>query len=271
MKKLIFTLWGSLFMIFLTMNVFSQNLSKIAPQVIIVNLGPKNPHFDESIYPHLSFFYTPQIKAEINSEEEINKSFRISGEPDFLAKAYNEHKIKQYGFLLFDKNGICYTEGSSLTQNFDVAKALCTNGKELADNIKDVMKKGKTATLKKEPLSWGKTHAKIKMRGLGKTSVVKSEFMVGHPFPEDVKVESPDGKKIVLEDVIKQKPALIVFLYIPPTGNLETLDKYYDGDLPKPSKAIQKKYAIDAMYLLMFEAQIFDFNSKKALKEKYGK
>lgn len=78
----------------------AQNLIKMAPQVIVVNLGPKNPHFDESIFPHLHFYYTPGIKAVLPDENAMNHSFEIQGKPGFLVTAVNEKQINEFGFLL---------------------------------------------------------------------------------------------------------------------------------------------------------------------------
>ena len=249
-------------------NAGAQNITKMAPQIIIVNLGKKNPTFDESIYPHLKFFYTPGIKAVITDENQINKNFSVSGQPEFLVKAFNKHHIKQNGFTLFDKNGICYAEGDDFFEKTDIGEASCSNGKTLAENLKNIVKKGKTAKVSQSPIPWDKGNKHLKV-GLNHTDIVKSQFLTGHPFPDDVKVQNSDGKEVVLEEVIKGKPTMVVFMYIPPEGNLETLIKYYKGNDPKPSKAIQKKYVNNVLYLSMLEGQFFKFNPKKALKEKY--
>ena len=249
-------------------SVGAQNIAKMAPQIVIVNLGKKNPTFDETIYPHLKFFYTPGIEAMISDEKEINRDFSISGEPEFLVNAFNRHHIRQNGFMLFDKNGICYAEGDDFFERTDIGEASCSNGKTLAENLKNIVKKGKTAKVSQSPVLWDKGNKHLKV-GFSNTDIVKSQFLTGHPFPDDVKVQTPEGKEVMLEEVIKGKPTMVVFMYIPPEGNLETLVKYYKGKGPKPSKAIQKKYANNVLYLSMLEGQFFKFNPKKALKEKY--
>ena len=266
MKRFIFTFIGVLVVMMLP----AQNLIKMAPQVIVVNLGPKNPHFDESVYPHLHFYYTPDIKAVLADENTMNHSFAIQGQPGFLVQAFNEKQIKEYGFLLFDKNGICYTEGNNLLEDVAVGKAMCSNGKELADNLKEVVKKGKTAKVKAGPLPAGHGHAHLKV-GLRHTSVTKAPYLTGHPFPASVQVETGKGKKVSLESAVKGKPALVIFMYIPPEGALEAIYKFYHGPLSKPSPAVQKKFTKDYLYLSMLEGQFFDFNPKRALKAKYGK
>jgi len=248
----------------------AQNLIKMAPQIVVVNLGPKNPHFDESIYPHLHFYYTPGIHAVLSDEQAMNRKFDIQGEPEFLANAFNGKQIKEFGFLLFDKNGICYTEGNDFLQSMAIAKARCSNGKELGDNVKEVVKKGKNRKVKSGPLPSGHSHLHLKV-GLRHTSVTKAPYLTGHPFPADVQVETPSGKKVSLESVIKGKPTLVTFIYLPPEGALETIYKFYRGPLAKPSPAVQKKFTKDVLYLSMLEGQFFDFNPKKAMKAKYGK
>ncbi len=267
-KNLLFLVW--VLSLLGTGNLAAQNLIKMAPKVVVINLGPKNPHFDESIFPHLQFYYTPEIQADITNENEINGHFKVKGSPEFLVKGFNEGHFKEYNFLLFDKNGVCYTEGGDLLQDVDMGKVVCANGKDLATNLKDLVKKGKTAKVSNKPLKWGKSHTSLKL-GLSKSVITKSAFLTGHSFPDDVMVETADGKKVKLQEVIKGSPTLVMFIYIPPEGNLETMDKYYNGNEPKPSKAIQKKYVKNVLYLSMLEGQFFNFNPKKALKAKYGK
>ncbi len=266
MKKMLFVFWG----LFFTMTLGAQNLIKMAPQIVVVNLGPKNPHFDESIYPHLKFYYLPDLKADLPHPGAINGKFRMEGAPDFFVKAYNDGHIKQYGFMLFDKNGICFTEGNNFLEAIDIGKAMCSNGKSLGDNIKEVVKKGKTAKVKQGPLPWNKSNVSLKV-GLRHSAVVKRAFLTGHSFPAGLKAETPDGKQVGLEKAVKGHPTLVTFVYIPPSGNLETLDKYYRGNAPKPPEPVRKKYVEDVLHLSMLEGQFFNFNPKKALKKKYGK
>ena len=266
MKRIVLTLIAGLMVFTLT----SQNIIKLAPQIIVVNLGPKNPNFDEDIFPHLKFVYTPNIKAVITDENDINKSYQIEGTPEFLTNAFNNKQIKEYGFMLFDKNGICYTEGNDIMQDVDISQTVCSNAKTLGENLKNVVKKGKTAKIKTEPLPEGKPKVHVKI-GFSHTDVTKAPYLTGHPLPDDFILETSQDKEVSLESLIKGKPTLVFFIYIPPKAALQTLNKYYKGSEPKPSKAIQKKYIKDVLYLEMLEGQFFDFNPKKAMKKKYGK
>jgi hypothetical protein len=266
MKKFVFLVAASLF----ALTVAAQNLTKIAPRVVIVNLGPKNPHFDESVFPHLHFYYTPGIRAVLPDENAINHHYEIQGEPQFLVNAFNERQIKEYGFLLFDKNGICYTEGNNLMEDIDIGKDMCSNGKTLEDNLKAVVKKGKTAKISSSPLPSGHGHAHINV-GLRHTSVTKAAYLTGHPFPATVKVVTPSGQTVSLQQIIKGEPTLVMFCYIPPRAAVEAVFKFYHGPDAKPSPAIQKKFSKDVLYFSLLEGQLFKFNPKKALKAKYGK
>jgi hypothetical protein len=264
MKKIALTLLVVLFL----GSVGAQNLVKMAPQIVVINFGPKNPHFDEQVYPHLKFVYTPQLTANYSSGT-LQEKLSLAGSPEFLARAINEGYFKLYGFLLIDQTGNCYTEGANLLENVAVAQSLCANGKTLADNVKDVVKKHKTTRLKTGPLPWGKSHMAVKGLLSRHTAVVHAAFLSGHALP-DFQVTTAEGKSISIRQVIQDKPTMIFFAAIPPTGNVETIYKFYHGPFEKPSKQIQKRFEKLTLYLSMLEGQFFDFNPKKALKKKYA-
>jgi len=246
----------------------AQKMSNMAPQIIVVNFGPKNPHFDEQIYPHLKFLYTPDINVQY-SNGTLKEKINLTGTPQFLARAINEDYFKLYGFLIIDQAGNCYTEGANLFENPAVAKSLCANGKTLSDNVKAVVKKHKTIRLKTGPLPWGKSHIALKGLLSRHTSIVHAAFLSGHALPE-FNVQTADGKSVSIRQVIQGKPSLIFFAAIPPTENVETIYKFYHGPLEKPSKTIQKRFGKLTLYLSVLEGQFFDFNPKKALKQKYA-
>lgn len=246
----------------------AQNLYKMAPQIIVLNFGPKNPHFDEQIYPHLKFLYTPDINVQY-ANGTLKEKINLTGTPQFLARAINEGYFKLYGFLLIDRAGNCYTEGANLVENPAIAKSLCANGKTLSDNVKAIVKKQKTIHPKTGPLPWGKSHIAIKGLLSRHTSIVHAAFLSGHALPA-FNVQTADGKSVSIRQVIQGKPSLIFFAAIPPSGNLETIYKFYHGPLEKPSKNIQKRFEKLTLYFSFLEGQFFDFNPKKALKKKYA-
>jgi hypothetical protein len=241
----------------------------MAPQVVVVNIGPKNPHFDENIYPHLKFFYTPDLKAVLTDKKEMNQHFKVEGEPEFLKKALNLNKINEYGFLLFDKNGVCYTEGGDILGNYEIASVDCSNGKTLGENVKNLVKKGKTTKVSNKPLNWKKEKVPLKIN-LKSNALTKKEFLTGHELPS-FNVETKEGEQVDLSEWIKGKPTLMIFMYIPPDENVEAVYKQYKGDRSGISKAATTKMTKNILYLSMLEGQIFNFNPKKALKEKYSK
>ncbi len=238
----------------------------MAPQIVVINLGPKNPTFDESIFPHLKFLYAPDLKANIKSENDINKHFTVSGEPEFLSKAFNNGKIKEYGFWLFDNKGNCYTEGDGM--DIEIASTECSNGKTLGDNVKAVVKKYKTVSPSNKELDW-KHSGNLKL-SLKASTVVKKPFLTGHPAP-DIELVDGNGNKVNLRSVVDHKPTLVTFIYLPQKGNLNAAYKWYNGPGPRPSKAVINKMSRIYLHLSMIEGQFFNFNPKKALKAKYKK
>jgi len=140
MKKILLSTTLAISIVF---GVKAQKLSKMAPQVVVVNIGAKNPTFNEKQYPNLKFYYSPNLKP-INRDSTltlmdamIDAKYLYEGTPEFLEKIWNKNIINANSFMLFDKNNYCYTQGS-----FNNSK--CVNDKSLADNLKSCVKKDKT-------------------------------------------------------------------------------------------------------------------------------
>lgn len=47
--------------VFILVNVNAQKLSKMAPKVIAIGIGEKNLTFDESMFPDIDIYYTPNL------------------------------------------------------------------------------------------------------------------------------------------------------------------------------------------------------------------
>ena len=94
---------------------------KYKPKVVVVVLGPKNPTFDESRFPDLHFYYTPNLvlKTYKKASKKTNKKAwsaaiglghtagaeandRYTGEPAAIV----ENKIHSGITYLLDKNGV---------------------------------------------------------------------------------------------------------------------------------------------------------------------
>ncbi|NOQ23945.1 MAG: hypothetical protein GQ564_01165 [Bacteroidales bacterium] len=167
--------------------VFAQ-ISKIAPKVVVLGIGEKNPTLDENQYPNLGFYYTPELK---NNIEET-----FSGEPEFLATLWNDKNLKET-FMLFDKNGVCVTQGYRLlSQNNDIGAKLCVDKDNLQNHLKSYVKKGKV----------GKESSK-------EMKLKKSDYMIGYKMPE-FNVTTPSGEEVFFSSIIEGQATLVVFFQI---------------------------------------------------------
>lgn len=95
----------------LTLNSYAQ--PKYDIKVIAVGIGEKNPSFDESKFPNIEFYYTPELisKAEVDETGKavvalLGDGAReiFEGKPDILAKWWDDKDLRSYA-VLFDKNG----------------------------------------------------------------------------------------------------------------------------------------------------------------------
>lgn len=184
---------------------FAQNLTKIVPKIIVIGLGEKNPNFDESQFPDLNFYYTPTLNIDYGSEEMVAAAIKgatnpfykpqpviFSGTPEFITSVNRELESM---FLLFDSEGTCYTIGYNLVK--DIAGAQSANKKNLADNLNDVVKKGKTAKAAKKPYTVGKPHS-----------------LIGNKV-ESFPIQSSDGENMELVDLLGNGATLVVLFHLP--------------------------------------------------------
>lgn len=184
---------------------FAQNLTKIVPKIIVIGLGEKNPNFDESQFPDLNFYYTPTLDIDYGSEEMVAAAIKKATNPFYKAEEVTYAGTPEYitgvkrepanMALLFDSEGTCYTVAYNL--NHDLAGARTNNKKTLADNLNDVVKKGKTAKAAKKPYSKGKPHS-----------------IIGNKI-EDFPIQSLDGENLELGDLLGDKATLVVFFSLP--------------------------------------------------------
>jgi len=171
--------------------LFAQ-ISKIAPKVVILGIGEKNPTLDESQYPNLEFYYT----SALISNATIDDKETFSGEPEFLATLWNDKNMKE-AFMLFDKNGVCVTQGYRiLSQNADIGAKLCVDKDNLQNHLKNYVKKGKE----------GKESSK-------EMKLKKSDFMIGYKMPE-FNVVTPTGEEKSINSILTGQPTLIVFFQL---------------------------------------------------------
>lgn len=186
---------------------FAQKLDKIAPKIVVIGMGEKNPNFDESQFPDLNFYYTPTIDIDYGTEEMVAAAIKkatnpfykpqpvlYSGTPEWIVKT-EENRGAESTFLLFDAEGTCYTIGYNLVK--DVAGARCENKKSLNDNLSDVVKKGKTAKAAKKAYSEGSPHS-----------------LIGNKV-ENFPIQSSAGENIELSDLLGEEATLVVIFHLP--------------------------------------------------------
>ena len=167
--------------------VFAQ-ISKLAPNVVVIGIGEKNATLDENQYPNLKFYYTPELN---NITEET-----FSGKPEFLVTLGNDKNLKET-FMLFDKNGVCVTQGYRLlSQNNDIGAKLCVDKDNLQNHLKTYVKKGKE----------GKESSK-------EMKLKKSDYMIGYKMPE-FNVTTPSGEEVSFSSIVEGQATLIVFFQL---------------------------------------------------------
>ncbi len=203
--------------------VSAQNISKYAPQVILLGIGAKNPSFAETDFPNLKFYYTPEIKLESKAgatgQAIVNMTgaakFVVNGSPEFLVNLWNERGMDK-AFFLFDKNGVCATQGYELTrQGDDIASRNCIDKKTLNDHLVDIVKKGNEAKPAKKEMN-----------------LKKSDFMLGQTMPE-FDVVDVSGNTVSIQSVLENQPTLVVLFHLPADIDINAGKKSFKGDSGK--------------------------------------
>lgn len=237
------------------LGVNAQKLSKMAPRVVVIGIGEKNQSVDESRFPNLNFYYSPNLKAQSsgseasNSLKTLSKTVKVnySGDPEFLETIWNDKEINE-GFMLFDKNGVCFTQGYDINRQGDMAARLCINKKSLLENIKDCVKKEKEAKSSKKEMKFS-----------------KSDFMIGHKLP-DFSLLTPEGKSSSVKDILNGEPCLVLFFNIP--SNIDT-QKAKESGKNKTGKAFARSLlsgAAGASVTSLFEnleSQFFEYDARE--------
>lgn len=197
MKRPLFSLIGILF---LATTLFAIKPVEV-PEIILIGIGAKNPTFNEAQYPHLKFYYTPELAYQQQTGDGSKGAAVLGslvdeilvGSPEFITKVNSAHDILKC-FFVFDKSGVCYTQGYDITRKGDFMKAGCIDDKTLADAFKETIKKEKVAKPSKKEM-------KLK----------KNDFMVGHKMPHS-KVLDASGNEVGTETITESgKPVLVLF------------------------------------------------------------
>lgn len=174
------------------------------PEVVLIGIGAKNPSFNEAQYPHIKFYYTPDLSYKKQTGDGSKGAALLGaiadevlvGTPEYFTTINAEHDLLKCYFL-FDKNGVCYTQGYDITRRGDLMKATGPDDKALADAFKETIKKEKVAKPSKKEM-------KLK----------KSEFMIGYKLP-DCKIVDAQGTEIGTKSITESgKPVLVLFFML---------------------------------------------------------
>ena len=231
--------------------IFSANfliaqIHKYAPEVYLVGVGEKNATLDESKFPNLKFFYTPELiaDAEVSGQEKVN----VSGEPEFLKNLWNDKNMKG-AFMLFDKNGVCVAQGYDIMRQNDIGGRLCADQKSLNDHLISYVKKEKT----------GKESSK-------EMKLKKSDFMVGHKINE-FNVVSLTGEKTGIKTLTESgKPALVIFFQIPKDFDLNAVAENTGKKKGKAFLNAMSQGAAGSKYKRLFvqlESEFFQYDARQ--------
>lgn len=160
------------------------------PKVIMIGIGAKNPTFNEALYPNLNFYYTPGFVIGKKDVLGARKETSLSGDPKFLADINNNGSGLDKQFYVFDKNGLCYTQG----YRFTGIESSSTEKNPLKDTFKDLLKKDKVAKASKK---------EMKMK--------KNDFLLGFKMPE-YNVSEVNGTEVSIKSITEGgEPVIIIF------------------------------------------------------------
>ena len=229
------------------LNFVNAQIHKYAPDVVLIGIGEKNATFNESRYPDLKFYYTPELTIKTPGNRMNNAV--VEGEPEFIQTIWNNKNFKN-GFMLFDKNGVCAAMGYDIMRQKDIGARGCADKKSLNDHLKTYVKKGKTMK---------KSTKEMKLK--------KSNFFVGYEMPE-FKVKNANGEAFSITSITKSgKPTLVIFFHIPANLDLNAGKK---GDYSKSTgksffKAMIKgaKGAKNQRLFPELESEFFQYDARE--------
>jgi hypothetical protein len=244
MKKLLLII----VVLFYTVSVFSE--MKYKPNVVVIFMGEKNPSFDESKYPDLKFYYTPDITLKSSSADD----YKYGGSPQELVKLDVDR-----GTYFFDKDAVFIgnlygvsADGIEKNSVFVThkRKTVVTDGNyyeliTVGDLAKNYIKKGKSTKSVK--------NAKIKK----KDNPDSFRFLHGKKWP-DFNVQDASGKEVAFSSLFENEPLTMVkILY---------LNKDYDLNKGKESGAGKsgKEYAVDVLKTVMGDGMISSLSDIEA-------
>lgn len=253
-------------LIIIALLVFSSTTfagKKVAvPEIIVINMGEKNPQFDESQFPDLKFYYIESIKPEKEATGGAKAAMGLSGvvsqtlvgTPEFLVNWSNATSLENHS-MLFDKNGICVYE-ATLVDN--LLKTQSPANEKLEDALKTYVEKEKDGKLKSNK------EFKINKMKLG----YKNDVMMNIKLPEDFELVDAEGNKIMAKDLIEAgKPTMVVLTNIPYNVDLNSgkeadqsqkSGKQFFNDVAQAAAGEKWKNV-----LIRIESELFDYDARK--------
>ena len=159
--------------------------------VIAINLGPKNPTFDESKFPDIKFFYAPGINWDTN---------KTTGKPTFLADWLNNKGLRPDQAVLLDKNGFGDFECFLMTNTKIEDNKILGDIENMGEALHAVVENGRT--------SGDRTNKEMDL------SMISATY--GHPFP-NFEIVSSSGEVTTTQNAINSVglPTIVFVYYIP--------------------------------------------------------
>ena len=189
MKKCLLALAALL--IVLTCSVSYAAMPYAPQKTIAINLGPKNPTFDESKFPDINFYYTPDLKWDTN---------KASGKPAFLAQWINKKGMRPDQLVLLDKNGFGAFECFIMTNKKIEDNKILGDIENLGEALKEVVEKGRTSS--------DRTDKQMDL------SMISATY--GRPFP-DFEIVNASAEVSTTQQAIAAAglPTMVFVYYIP--------------------------------------------------------
>ncbi len=202
--------------VLISYSLFAQEISSL--KVVAVGIGAKNPTFVEKKFPHIEFYYTPELisKAELSetgksalallAEDATREVFE--GKPELLSKWWDERDLRFYS-TLFDKNGVGAWQGK-LNRSDDL---MAINGKGVESGFEDALEylieDGKVAEFDSDK----------------KFNYEAFDCLIETKMP-DFEIISVDGVKKSIKSVVENgNTTLLVFFQIPSSVDLNAAKK----------------------------------------------
>lgn len=189
MKKYIFVFFAVLTTVICSVSFAAMPYA--TKNVIAINLGPKNPTFNESKFPDIKFFYTPNLKWDTN---------KTTGKPLFLADWLNKKGMRPDQAVLLDKNGFGDFECFLMTDTKIEDNKILGDIENMGEALKAVVEKGRTSD--------DRTGNKMDL------SMISATY--GRPFP-DFEIVSSSGEGTTTQNAINSigLPTIVFVYYIP--------------------------------------------------------